>query len=79
MFQSLLLRATHRLWNRQISRILCQAHTEGIVNSEQLHTLTAAFDPTQNHIVYGPRVPYGFRGSKGVLCCGMQARKQSPA
>lgn len=47
-----ILRLTHRLWNRQISRILCRAYSQGVVNSEQLHILTAAFDPTQRHEVY---------------------------
>lgn len=78
MIRSLLLRATHRLWNRQISRILTRAYADRIINSEQLHTLAAAFDPTQNHIVYGPRVPHGFKGERGVLCCGLWAKRQSP-
>lgn len=65
MFEKLILKLTHRLWNRQISRILCRAKEEGIIDGEQLHTLTAAFDPAQRHIVYGPRVPFGIR--HGVL------------
>lgn len=65
MFEKLILKLTHRIWNRQISRILCRANEEGVINSEQMHTLAAAFDPTQRHIVYGSRVPYGFR--HGVL------------
>lgn len=65
--ETLVLKITHRLWNRQISRILCRAYEERVINSEQLHTLSAAFDPTQNHIVYGSRVPHGFKGSRGVL------------
>lgn len=53
MFQNLILRWTHRLWNRQISRILCRAYSDGVLNSTQLHILSAAFDPTQAHHVYG--------------------------
>lgn len=48
----LVLSATHRLWNRQISRILCRAYGERIINSEQLHVLASYFDPTQKHRVY---------------------------
>lgn len=39
-------RITHRVWNREISRLLCLAYDRGIINSEQLHDLTAMFDPT---------------------------------
>lgn len=67
MFKILILRLTHRLWNRQISRILCRAYEERLISSEQLHQLTAAFDPTQRHIVYGNRVKHGFKGTRGVL------------
>jgi hypothetical protein len=62
MLTNLILRLTHRLWNRQISRILSRAYEERIINSKQMHDLAAAFDPTQRHIVYGSRVPYGFKG-----------------
>jgi len=51
-FLHLVLRLTHRLWNREISRILCQAHNRRIISSEQLHILAAKFDPTQDHEVY---------------------------
>lgn len=71
MLKALILKWTHRLWNRQIARILCRAHEERLITSEQLHQLLAAFDPTQNHIVYGPRVLCGFKGKGGVLSCGM--------
>ena len=67
MLERLVLRLTHRLWNRQISRILCRAREDGVINSDQLHALTAAFDPTQRHIVYGDRVAHGFKGPRGVL------------
>ncbi len=48
----LILRVTHRLWNRQISRALCIAYENNVINSAQLHTLAAMFDPTQKHIIY---------------------------
>ena len=67
MFGTFILKMTHRLWNRQISRILCRAYEERLINSEQLHQLSAAFDPTQRHIVYGFRVSHGFCGPRGVL------------
>lgn len=67
MITKLILMMTHRIWSRQISRILCRAYSEQIINSEQLHIILAAFDPTQRHIVYGPRAPYGFKGRDGVL------------
>lgn len=66
--ETCILRWTHRLWNRQISRILCRAYGERLINSQQLHELAAAFDPTQRHIVYGKRVAAGFKGKDGVLC-----------
>jgi hypothetical protein len=47
MFRNLILRLTHRTWNRVISRILCRAFSNGEINSEQLHILAAKFDPTQ--------------------------------
>lgn len=48
----LILKLTHRLWNRQISRILCRAYSDRVINSEQLHILASKFDPTQKHSVY---------------------------
>lgn len=50
--RTLILRFTHRLWNRQISRILCRAYNDRVINSEQLHILASKFDPTQKHTVY---------------------------
>lgn len=47
-----LLKLTHRIWNREISRILCLAYQEGLIDAEQLHELTADFDPTRSHKVY---------------------------
>lgn len=44
---TMILRLTHRMWNRRISRILCHAYDKRIINSLQLHELTARFDPTQ--------------------------------
>jgi len=63
--KTFILKLTHRLWNRQISRILCRACEERLISEEQLHQLTAAFDPTQRHIVYGSRVQKGFQ--RGVF------------
>ena len=67
MLERLVLRLTHKLWNRQISRILCRAKEDGVISGEQMHDLASAFDPTQLHIVYGDRVPHGFKGPRGVL------------
>ena len=49
----LVLRMTHHIWNTEISRLLCSARQEGIINRRQLHELVAWFDPTQRHRVYG--------------------------
>lgn len=48
----LILKLTHRLWNRRISALLCRAYSRRIISSRQLHELTALFDPTQKHEVY---------------------------
>jgi hypothetical protein len=45
--KNVILKTTHRIWNREISRILCRAKETGKINSEQLHILASAFDPTQ--------------------------------
>jgi hypothetical protein len=50
--KQLILKITHRMWNREISRILCRAYEKQIINSYQLHELLAKFDPTQKHEVY---------------------------
>lgn len=50
--RKLLLRLTHRIWNREISRALCIAYENHVINSSQLHVLTAMFDPTQKHNIY---------------------------
>lgn len=50
--ENLILRLTHRLWNRQISRVLCRAYGERKINSTQLHLLAADFAPGKNHKVY---------------------------
>ena len=47
-----ILKLTHRIWNRRISSILCEACSEGKIDSKQLHILASRFDPTQNHRVY---------------------------
>lgn len=48
----LILKWTHRLWNRRISAILCRAYNYNIIDSYQLHILSSKFDPTQDHEVY---------------------------
>jgi hypothetical protein len=48
----LLLSLTHRLWNREISRLLCLAYEKRLITSRQLHELASWFDPTQHHKVY---------------------------
>jgi len=34
--KQLILKITHRMWNREISRILCRAYEKQIINSYQL-------------------------------------------
>ena len=51
MLQQLIRRLTHRIWNREIARLLCRAQQENTIDSRQLHTLAAMFDPTQKHQV----------------------------
>ena len=48
----LILKLTHRMWNRRISAILCQAYQNRVINSHQLHELAAKFDPTTGGDVY---------------------------
>ena len=51
--KKLILKLTHRLWNRRISALLSRAYERGVIDSKQLHILTAMFDPTQQrHEVY---------------------------
>lgn len=50
--EKLILKMTHRLWNRQISRLLCYAYCSGVITSYQLHELSSYFGPTQKHKVY---------------------------
>lgn len=52
LLSKLILKATHRLWNKRISILLCRACERNKINSHQLHELTAMFDPTQKHEVY---------------------------
>jgi len=68
LLEVLILKATHRLWNRHISRILCRAKADGVIDSGSLHQLSAAFDPTQNHQVYGgwANLGFGYQGRNGV-------------
>ncbi len=48
----MILRLTCRVWNRLISRQLCRHYNYGVINSRQLHILTADFDPTQKAVYY---------------------------
>jgi hypothetical protein len=54
--RKLVLKLTHRLWNRVIAALLCRACEKQVINSRQLHELAAMFDPTQKHQVYTVRV-----------------------
>ena len=45
--QRLFCKMSKRAWNVVASTILCRAHEQGIINSQQLHTITREFDPTQ--------------------------------
>ena len=60
MLEMKIIQWTHRLWNRQISRILCRAYNDRVIDSKQLHTLAAAFDQTQRHMVYGKYAEWSF-------------------
>ncbi len=51
MFQKMVRRFTHRIWNLEIARLLCKAQQENTIDSRQLHSLAAMFDPTQAHQV----------------------------
>ena len=50
--KKLILILTHKMWNRRIAAILCNSYEARIINSNQLHKLTAKFDQTQDHEVY---------------------------
>lgn len=50
-FGGLCLKITQRLWNSYISIVLTKAYNCGVINSQQLHTLAAQFDPTQKQII----------------------------
>lgn len=57
MLKRLILRFTHRVWNREISRILCQAKQAGVIRNDQLHELAARFDPSQVQCMVGNAKP----------------------
>lgn len=69
LIERCLLRLTHRIWNRKISRIICRAYNDRVINSRQMHILAAAFDPTQDHKVYGKFENTGFKPSKSLMEC----------
>jgi len=50
--KKLILRLTHKMWNRRITAILCESYSRREIDSKQLHSLAAKFDPTQEHAVY---------------------------
>ena len=50
----LILRLTHRIWSREISRLICYAYEKGQIDSRQLHVLMSWFDRTQpGHCLVG--------------------------
>jgi len=49
-YEGFALKCTQELWNRYISYVLNAAYSTRVINSEQLHTLSAQFDPTQKVI-----------------------------
>ena len=50
-FEKIVLKLTHRIWNKQISRLLRTAYHERIIDSKKMHILASWFDPTQSHRV----------------------------
>jgi len=50
--KTIILKLTHKIWNKTISRILNEACQKSIISSKQFHDLAAMFDPTQKHKVY---------------------------
>jgi hypothetical protein len=66
MLKTLVLKWTHKIWNRRISAILCRAYNDRVINSRQLHELAAAFDHTQHHKVYGKNKSSGFSPSNAL-------------
>ncbi len=75
MVKRIVLKLTHRIWNREISRLLCRACEDGTINSQQLHVLASWFDPTQEHKVYFDgriydRLPSAVRQSPICSICG---------
>lgn len=51
--RKLIMKLTHRLWNREISRLLGREYQKGTIDSKQLHILLSRFDPTQSHCRVG--------------------------
>ena len=47
--KKLIRKLTHRIWNKEIGRLLGRAYEEGIIDSKQLHILASWFDPKQDH------------------------------
>lgn len=53
LIRRLVLKLTHRIWNREVFRILNREYSAQTINSKQLHELLARFDPTQPHCRVG--------------------------
>lgn len=49
-WECLILRITQGVWNKYISCVLCKASSTGVLDSKQLHTLAAQFDPSVKKI-----------------------------
>lgn len=67
--ERLLIRLTHKIWNRIICRCLIEAEEGRLINDAQFHGLHTYFDPTQRHSVYRKHdrefeMPYKRRGKE---------------
>lgn len=52
MFRTIILRLTHKLWQRRIEEILRRSYQEGILAHRQLGVLIEKFDRRGPHQVY---------------------------
>ncbi len=50
--RKLILKLTHKIWNREIARIICRCYSQNYISSQQMHEILSKFDPTQKHEVY---------------------------
>lgn len=51
-FATLILKLTHKLWQRRIIDILQRSYRDGILSHRQLAVMVEKFDRTQHHEVY---------------------------